>query len=277
MHLAPTAPSPAPRPSRRARGPLLALAAAGLLATAAGGCADVLQPNAGEPREAGIKLYNAGQYPEAAGSFANAVKQRPQDYEAHYYLGRTYESMRNYHQAVGSYRTALTVMSNSLKGADDAAFRLKVLDGMASAIAAGQDPSLEQAAFSRTGGPKAAEDFFVLAKVRRAAGDADSALTEYQKAGALDPGSFAVAKEHGLYLLQLNQRTKGIEELKRAYALNYRARKPDDEQLNTALRAGGVIPGPSLTEGKDLPQPVLPVGPLPELGATSPPPAGGGR
>ena len=244
-------------------GRVLAVAALASLAGLSGGCGEVIT-HAGESRQQGIKLYNEGQYPEAAGSFSNAIKQRPQDYESHYYLGRTYESMKNYHQAVGAYRTALSVMTQSLKGSEDVAFRQKVVDALASAIAGGNDPSLEQAAFVKTGGPKSAEDHFILAKARRINGDVDSALAEYAKAAQQDPRNFALAKEHGLYLMQLNQRTRGADELRRAYALNYRARKPDDEQVNTGLRAAGVIPGPSLAEGKDLFQPILPSGPLPE-------------
>ena len=243
-------------------GLVLAVAVVGL-AGLAGGCGDVIT-HAGEARQQGIKLYNGGQYPEAAGSFSNAIKQRPQDYESYYYLGRTYESMKNYHQAVGAYRTSLSVMSNSLKGAEDKAFRQKVVDGLASAIAAGRDVSLEQAAFVKTGGPKSGEDYYILAKAKRINGDVDSALADYAKAGSLDPKSFAVAKEHGLYLAQLNQRSKAANELRRAYALNYRARKPDDEQVNQGLRAVGVIPGPSLADGKDLAQPIVPTGPIPE-------------
>jgi len=240
------------------------LAVAVGLAATSGGCGDVIT-YAGESRQQGIKLYNAGQYPEAAGSFSNAIKQRPQDYESYYYLGRTYESMKNYHQAVSQYRTALSVMANSLRGSEDAAFRQKVVDGLASAIAAGRDPTLEQAAFVKTGGPQSAEDHFVLAKARRITGDVDSALAEYRQAATLDPRNFAVAKEHGLYLMQLNQRTKAADELRRAYALNYKACKPEDEQVNQGLRAAGVIPGPSLVDGKDLYQPIIPTGPLPEL------------
>lgn len=248
-----------------------ALAVAGLAGSAGltGGCGEVIT-HAGASRQTGVKLYNEKQYPEAAGSFSNAIKQRPQDYESHYYLGRTYESMKNYHQAVGAYRTALSVMSNSLRGSEDVAFRQKVVDGLASAIASGNDPTLEQAAFVRTDGPKSAEDHFVVAKARRIGGDVDSALAAYAKAAGLDPRSFAVAKEHGLYLIQLNQRTRGADELRRAYALNYRARRPEDEQVNGGLRAAGVIPGPSLAEGKDLFQPIIPTGPLPPFDAGKP-------
>ena len=73
-----------------------------------------------------------------------------------------------------------------------------------------------------------------------------------------------VAKEHGLFLLELNQRTKAAEELRRAYVLNVRARRPDDPQVNDGLRKLDVVPGPSLGEESDLAKPIIPHGPLPE-------------
>jgi tetratricopeptide (TPR) repeat protein len=244
------------------------LAVAGVLgvaaaAGAAGGCADLVT-YASESRQEGIKRYNDGQYPEAIGAFAGAIKQRPQDYQSYYYLGRTHEAMKNYHSAVKEYRTALRVMDASLAGRDDGEFRDKVLDGLAAAVAAGNSVELEQAAFAPTGTPSTPEQQFVLAKVRRLQRDVDSALDLYAKAGAADPKNFAIAKEHGLLLLQLNQRSKASQELRRAYVLNARARRRADQQIEDGLRRIDVVPGPSLGEEGDLAKPVIPHGPLPE-------------
>lgn len=238
------------------------LCIAGMLA--AGGCAEVVT-YAGQDRQQGIRLYNEGQYPEAAGSFKSAIKQRPQDYESYYYLARTHEAMGNFHQAVSEYRTVLTLMSNSLRGSNDRAFRMKAIDGMASAISAGKDITLEQAAFARTNGPTTAEDFLIVAKVRRLDGDVDSALAEYAKAASMEPDNHAIAKEYGLYLVQLNQRKLALAQLQRAYSITYRKRLPEDEEVNQGLRAIGVIPGPSLANVRDLRKPPIPVGPLPEV------------
>src|SRR5215213_4284351 len=67
-----------------------------------GGCADMLQ-KPGEARNAGVKLYNKGKYADAAGAFASATRKDPRDYQAYYYLGRSYESLKQYHQAIGTY------------------------------------------------------------------------------------------------------------------------------------------------------------------------------
>jgi tetratricopeptide (TPR) repeat protein len=243
----------------------LAIVLCGLL-TAGTGCSNSdLVTFADEHRQQGIKLYNAGEYPDAAGAFTSAIKQRPQDYQSYYYLGRTYEAMHNYHQAVKEYKTSLLIMANSLAGQEDMAFRNKVLDGLASAVAANNSIDLEARAFSSPAGAKSAEDHFVLAKVRRLQKDADSALDEYAKAATGDPKNLAIAKEHGLYLLQLNQRTRAAGELRRAYVLNRRQRNPDDDEVNAALRKAGVTPGPSLADEGDLAQPLIPTGPLPEV------------
>src|SRR5205085_1331187 len=95
--------------------------------------------------------------------------------QSYYSLGRSYESLKQHHQAVQSYRTALDVMANSMAGKEDQAFRQKVLDGLAAAAAAGNSRDLEQAAIQNRQQPTA-EDNFVLAKVYRIHGDADSAL-----------------------------------------------------------------------------------------------------
>jgi len=237
---------------------------AALLAGLSSGCSDVVT-YAGEARQQGIRHYNEGQYAEAAGSFNSAIKQRPQDYESYYYLARTHEAMGSFHQAVSEYRTSLTLMENSLRGKNDNEFRQKALDGLASAISGGKDVSLEKAAFARTNGPTTGDDFFVLAKVRRLDGDVDAALVEYAKAAELSPDSQPIAKEYGLYLVKLNQRKLAKEQLRRAYAINYRKRLPEDPEVDQGLRQINVVPGPSLADERDLRQPPIPVGPLPEV------------
>lgn len=234
-----------------------------LVAGAAVGCADFVT-YAAESRQEGIKRYNDGQYTEAVGAFGSAIKQRPQDYQSYYYLGRTHEAMKSYYSAVKDYRTSLQVMDASLGGREDAEFRNKILDGLAAAVVGGNSNELEQAAFPPGGTPGTPEQQFVLAKVRRLQRDADSALDNYAKAAAGDPKNVVIAKEYGLYLLDLNQRTKAAEELRRAYVLNVRARRTEDPQVSEALRKVDVVPGPSLGEENDLAKPVIPHGPLPE-------------
>jgi tetratricopeptide (TPR) repeat protein len=259
---------------------IIAAAAIVLGSLSLGGCSTgFLDSPSAKARDEGIKLYNDNQYPEAAGAFTTVIKQQPQDYVAHYYLGRTYEAMKDYHLAIKCYRTSLSVMANSQQGQYDTEFRNKVLDGLASSVAAGNDIALEERAFTNGQSAQTAEDHYVLAKVRRLQKDPDSAIEEYQKAGSLDPKSIAIAKESGLYLMQLNQKTKAAQELRRAYVLNRKQYK-EDEQVNEALRKLNVVPGPSLVEEADLATPIIPPQLVPDSEMPQPMPASsrsGGR
>jgi len=228
---------------------------------------NVLVPANEQSREKGVTLYNAGDYADAAGAFNNAVRQDPRDYQSHYYLGRSYEAMGSYQQSIQSYHTSLLVMQNSMSGKDDGTFRQKVLDGLASAIAKSEDHMASTASLRQKANPTA-EDQFVLAKVLRIHGDPDSAVQAYADAARLDPTSLPIAREYGLYLDQLNQIQQAKPQLIRAYQLSRRLNKPEDEQINAALRRCDVIPGPALMEEKDLSKPIVPLGPLPEVDVT---------
>src|SRR4029078_1110275 len=64
----------------------LAVMLCGVLAAGSGCSSTDLVTFADEHRQQGIKLYNSGEYPDAAGAFTSAIKQRPQDYQSYYYL-----------------------------------------------------------------------------------------------------------------------------------------------------------------------------------------------
>ena len=217
------------------------------LALGAGGCSDMVT-YAGASRQKGIELYNQKSYADAAGAFTNAIRQDPVDYQSHYYLGRSYEAMKQYFQSVQAYRMALDVMKNSLAGREDTIFRLKVLDGLASAMAAADSRELEQAAVQNRASPTA-EDHFVLARASRIRGDADTAVDEYNKATQQQTDrpaeDIALAKESGLYLAQIGQTQKAAQQLTRAYVLNRRAKRDEDPQVVAALRQVGVVPAPA--------------------------------
>lgn len=230
------------------------------------GCGDMLSYSQ-ESRQQGIDQYNQANYPQAAGAFDNAIKQDPRDYHSYYYLGRSYDAMRDYHQSVQAYRTALDVMARSLQGQEDKAFRQKVLDGIAAAAAAGNNRTLERAALQSPDQPTA-EDQYLLAKIYRIHGDVDSAIDAYNQATLMEPSNLQFAKEFGIYLVQLGQTQKAAYQLKRAYVLNRRVSKHDDPEVIAAMRQVGVVPGPSLGDEKDLAQPIVPRGPLPEVDVT---------
>ncbi len=221
------------------------------------GCADVISHGPAS-RDQGKKLYAQGDYTEAAGAFKNAVRQEPRDYRSYYYLGSSYAHTNAYEQAIQSYHSALKVMNLSFEGREDKPFRQLVLDDLAKAIAKAETGSTDLSIPSEAS--TSAEDQFLRAKVFRYTGDADAALQSYSQASNLDPKDFYIAKEYGLYLDQLGQQENAIKPLRRAYVLNSK-----DEQVATALRRSGTIPGPSLKNENELVQPPVPRGPIPEV------------
>ncbi len=224
------------------------------------GCSDVIT-YARDSREKGLQYYNQADYENAAGDFKNAIRQDPADYYSHYYLASCYDHGKAYHQAIQQYKTCLHIMENSLGGKEDIAFRMQVLDNLGGAIAKADDRSVELTALNE--GPKTPEDSFLMAKVYRLTGDADSAVEAYDHASLLAPKNFYISKEYGIYLAKLGQDERAGKELRIAYAINDK-----DQQVIDALREVGVVPGPGLKDEKDLAKPVIPEGPIPKVDVT---------
>ena len=212
-------------------------------------------------RRDGEKLYRQGEYPAAAASFEKSVQVDPRNYKSYYYLGASYEKLNQPNQAIRAYKTALDVMPLTQDGRADEAFKGRAIDSLAHAIGESDSKDLElnnlekRAADSGT-----ADDALLLAESYAYAGDADNALQWFDKAAALDPASFNIAKQRGLYLARLNQAAPARAALKQAYAL-----KADDPEVNAALTKLNVVLGPSLRPEKDLHKPLVPVGPIPQL------------
>lgn len=237
------------------RFPTCALLCAGLFAV---GCQDVLTYS-DKSRANGVELYNRQSYPEAAGAFNTAIRQNPRDYKSFYYLGCSYESMRQMQQAIGAYRAGLDVMNTTLEGKEDTEFRVKLINGLAGAIAKSDVRDIETNSAEADAKQKAdGFSYLLLAKIHAFRGDADSAIEAFNHASMLEPNNFHIAKEYGLYLDSIGQTDRAEVPLRRAYALD-----PTDDQVNQALRHTGVVPGPSLKDEKALAKPLVPKGPIP--------------
>ncbi len=224
------------------------------------GCSDVITYSKDFTNN-GIKLYNQGEYADAAGSFRSATRQDPRRYEAWYYMGASYDQLKSHGQAIQAYKTGLDVMQTTVTGRQDLEYRAKLLDALAASIAADSDRQGHiDMLVNDARKTQKSEDYLVLAKIFRTTGDADTSLDYYQSAALLDRDNVLVQKEYGLYLEQLGQARRAETPLRRAYALN-----PEDEQVSSALRRIGVVPGPSLKDEGELISPLVPRGPLPEL------------
>jgi Tfp pilus assembly protein PilF len=227
------------------------------------GCAEAIT-YAKDARRDGLRLYQEKNYVESAAAFKNATRQDPRDYKSFYYLGCCYDQTKQYPLAITAYRSSLDTMSLTLEGKEDKTFRLNVLQGLALAIARSSGNHLEIASLEqKTAGSANPEDFHLLAKVYRYAGDPDAAIETYNRAMLLATKDSAIAKEYGLYLEQLAQNEKASLVLRRAYQLD-----PNDKQIADALRRLGVVPGPSIRDPQDSAQPVITRGPIPNWDLT---------
>ena len=208
-----------------------------------------------------MRLYQEGNYTEAAGAFRNAVRKDPREYKSEYYLGVTCDKQAAYQEAIEAYRTCLDVMKLTYEGRADETFRSKVLDGLAVTVARSDPHDTQLNMFEKQArATQNPEDFFLLAKIYRYRGDGDMALENYSHAVLLDNKNFPLLKEYGLYLQQTGQSQKAVAALSMAYRINDK-----DEQVIGSLRQLGVVPGPSLKEQNELASPLIPKGPIPPL------------
>jgi len=225
-----------------------------------GGCADVLTYSKDAQQE-GAKLYRQGDYANAAGAFRNSVRQNPQNYEGYYWLGASYEKLKQYQLAIAAYNSARAIIGTTTSGKYDEEYHDKILLGISSAVAKCDQRDIETNVIQRTAQERGtADNWFILAKVYEFRGDADSAIDAYNRAALLEPNNFMIQKNYGLFLERLGQAQRAEGPLRRAYSLNNQ-----DEQVATALRRIGVVPGPSLNDPDQLAKPMIPKGPLPEV------------
>lgn len=208
-------------------------------------------------RDTGIGQYNAGEFTDAAGTFKNATRQDPRDYQSYAYLGDCYRELGQLQQSIQAYKASLDTAGRSYQGREDMAFRARTLDGLAAAIAKSGEVEIDaaqQSAQTAGGG----DGYFLMAKIHRNRGDADSALDAYNRAALLGPKDFFIQKDYGLFLEQIGQTQPAERTLRRAYALNAK-----DAEVVAALRRIGVVPGPSLYDQNALAKPAMPKGPIP--------------
>jgi len=225
------------------------------------GCVDKVASIDHDARHTGIVQYQQGNYAVAAGSFKVAVKTEPRDYKSYFYMGASYEQMQMFHESISAYKSAWQVIDLSWQGQHDAEFRGRILDGLAACIARSGEANSELDLLEKQAKEQQkAEPYYLMAKVYRYSRDADSAIDRYNHAATLEPNNYPIIKEMGLYLESLGQAKAAESALKQAYSMDM-----NDEQVNSALRRLGVVPGPAVKEQGQLAGPTIPQGPLPDL------------
>lgn len=228
---------------------------------AASGCQQEIISSAPQARSQGIRQYEDGTFADAAGSFRNAIRSDPRDYRSQFYLGQSYEQLKQYQQAVQAYKASLDAQPRTLAGKEDKAQRLATIEALAQCISKSDNRDSETNLIEKAAREtNKSQDWLLLAKVHQDRGDADSAIDAYNKAALSDAEDFTAAKEFGLYLEQVGQKQRAQQQLRKAYTLNSK-----DEKVNDALRRLNVVPGPGLKDENALVKPTIPSGPLPEV------------
>lgn len=237
----------------------IGLSLALLLTAAVAGCGSVVTFSK-VSREKGIEQYNAGQFAEAEGAFADAIRQNPRDYVSHTYLGLLYDRQKQYTNALAHFRTSLDVQPLTEAGKNNIDFRFKTLAAQADTLAKvpDNDRSVNDLT-AKAAGSNSGEEAYQLARIYAGRGDADSAVDAYSQASRQAPNNFFIVKAQGLYLLRQGVKPQAEQALRQAYRLN-----DQDQEVNAGLRTLGVIPGPSLKDENQLKKPALPTGPLPD-------------
>lgn len=215
----------------------------GIATLVCGGCADAITYSR-DAQRAGLKLYNEGNFADAAGAFKNSTRQNPRNYEGYYYLGASYEKLKQYQQALAAYKTARQSIGLTVEGRHDDDTRQKIINGIASTIASSDPRNIELDLAQQDAESKGtADNWFILGKIYALRGDPDSAVDAYNRATLLEPNNFFIAKDFGLYLERIGQSQRAQSTLRKAYSLNNQ-----DSDVILALRKMGVVPGPSLAD-----------------------------
>lgn len=231
------------------------------------GCSDVITYSK-DARRQGEQYTAQGQYPQALASYRSAVRQNARDYQSFYLLGSTYEKTDQFREAIAAYQTSLAVQPLTDDGRADVVGRRQTLDALAAVLATHDPRDVEiNQLEARAAGSSTGEEYYLLAKTYAARGDADSAITTWQKAVLQAPRNQTIAREAGLYMEQVGQKQQAETVLRAAYRLD-----PSDPQVTGALRRLGVVPGPSLMEESQLAKPALPLGTLQTPGEKDPEP-----
>jgi len=206
------------------------------------GCHEVFT-YARQSRTEGLTLYKQKSYPDAAGAFRNAVRQDPRDYESHYWLARCYDEMELHQEAFAEYKAGLDILPNTYGGRNDEEFRQQIMAGYAESIAKFDKRDVELSSLEkRAETSQRATEPFIVAKVYRHRGDADSAILAYKRAINWSPSDFAIRKEFGLYLYDvLHQNQDAQYQLMLAYHID-----ANDKDVIAALQKLGALPTPKL-------------------------------
>lgn len=184
-------------------------------------CADV-EENKGRYFEKGLQEFSAGEYEKARLNFKNILQIDPNDADARYYLGFTFEKMENYPKAVNNYREAL----NQNPSHADAAYRLGQIYILATDFVQAQN----MIAILQAQPGRQAQTYTLQAAMSARQGDKAAAMLDARRALDSSPNyKDAVVLLSAIYLSQENA-DEAVKLLSSALQA-----EPQDQDFNSLL------------------------------------------
>ena len=171
---------------------------------------------------------------DAANSFTKATSQHPGDWEAQYKLGKCYLEMGEPQRASQSLAVAESLRPNDIEVSDLYAESL---------LLSGERDLLFTYLFERAKRVESARAWMVFAEYTMEIDDPDSAITAINTAIKLSDGTDA--RPHVIaaaFAERLGDDTLAVTRWEEAWII-----EPTNEDISNALRAHGVVPGPTMT------------------------------
>lgn len=184
-------------------------------------------------RTSGDRLYDRGEYAEAAAEYAQITDRYPGDWEAHYRLGLCRLELNELAAARRELEVAHTINPRS---AD-------VVDALAEAmLLQGQDDQLFSFVKAQAESEQSVRAWLRMGRYAARIGDADSAQTAFETAIALDKGKTVEPYlQASKFAEDLGDMDQALRRLRQAYGID-----DEDPRVLRRLRELGEIPGPTI-------------------------------
>jgi tetratricopeptide (TPR) repeat protein len=172
-----------------------------------------------------LDAYNAKKYEEAAKGFEAAARNDPKNFDAHFYLAKSYEGLKKNDDALRAYKAAIAI--KPAHGAANLGVGLIEHDRKNYQAA---EPYLEQAAktdYKSTKALMALGDNQLMLKMY------DRAIVQYGKVVGFEPNNAEAYYGMGVTYIGLNNKIGARQQLQKLEPLNKELAKKLSDQINS--------------------------------------------
>ena len=178
--------------------------------------------SAGDQAKA-LEAYNSKKFDEAAKGFEAVAKNDPKNFDAHLYLGKSYEALRKDDEAISAYKAAIAIKPEH----GEANLNAGLIEHSRNNYQAAE-PFLEQAAKTDFKSPKT---LMALGDNQRMLKMYDRAIVQYGKVIGFEPNNAEAYYGLGLTYVGLNNKIGARQQLQKLEALNKELAKKLSDQI----------------------------------------------